>query len=222
MITDRDIAALCSGIYAYPGAVPVAWDVYDAGDDDNDIVFGLKKIEGVWVVVFRGSVTVDDWLRDAQALSIWNADLQAHVHPGFNAGMKAAWAKIKTIIGSDPFIIAGHSLGAARAAICTAYAITDGLIPLARIVFGEPKSGFADLAAIVAKAPGRSYENVAAVGHGHDLIPDMPLTLRLQPYTRDGELILLPVTPPDYDGFDEFRFHHMPIYAGACPSTLIH
>jgi hypothetical protein len=220
MITDQHAAALCSGIYNLPGSVPVEWDNYDAGADDG-VTWALKKIDGVWLLVFRGSVTLDDWLCDLQAFSRWSPDLQAHVHPGFNRSIHGVWNDAKAIIGADPWIVTGHSLGAARAANAAAYAIVDGKPPLARIVFGEPKSGFADMCAIVAKATGRSYMNQAADGHGHDLVTDVPFTLTFQPYTRASEVVPLDVTPPPYDGIDHFRFHHIELYLSATPPTLI-
>jgi len=46
VITDRDIAALCAGIYAYPGAAPVVWDYFDQGDDDG-VCWALKRVEPI-------------------------------------------------------------------------------------------------------------------------------------------------------------------------------
>lgn len=216
MITDRDVAALCNGIYAYPGDAPIAWDHYDDGADDG-VVWALKKVEGVWILVFRGSVTIPDWLRDVEAIAVWNADLRAHVHPGFNANVKKALQEAFAIIGQDPWIATGHSLGAARADNATAYGIVLGHAPLACIVFGEPKPGFADFAALVNRVPRRSYQN--RDDKGHDIVPDVPVTFLVEPYVHPSEPIAVSAPPPDYDGFDEAEYHHMPLYLQATPAT---
>ncbi len=55
-ITDKDVADLCVGIYAYPGSPPVTWDRFDDGDDSDQICWSVKVVDGCDVVVFRGSV----------------------------------------------------------------------------------------------------------------------------------------------------------------------
>lgn len=220
MITDRDIAALCAGIYAYPGAAPVAWDHFDDGARSG-VCWGLKKIDGVWCLIFRGSVTGRDWWLDAEIIAIFNALFKAHIHPGFHAGIDAVWVIIKAIIGNDRWIAAGHSLGAGRAANVTALGILDGHPPLARIVFGEPKPGWQDFADLYGHAPGRSYRNVlASPGIGHDPVTDEPRSNLIEPYRRATALIDLTVAPDPADS-GEFVLHHIPLYASACPSTTI-
>ena len=56
-MTDKDVADLCVGIYAYPGVPPVAWDRLDDGEDGDQICWGVKVVDGGDVVVFRGSTT---------------------------------------------------------------------------------------------------------------------------------------------------------------------
>jgi hypothetical protein len=84
MVTEHDIAALCLGIY--PGQPPIEWDEVELPDDG--IAFGLESFDTVTAVIFRGSVTLADWLRDGETA----ADPLEHgglgpVHPGFFAGL---------------------------------------------------------------------------------------------------------------------------------------
>lgn len=218
MITDKDLAMLCLGIYGRPSSPPISWDYYDNGAGFG-VCWGLKKTQGVSILVCRGSVTVPDWIRDVEAIAEWHADLGAHVHPGFNRGTAAVWLIARKIIRSDPWLVIGHSLGAAEADNITAYGILDGNPPAARVVFGEPKPGFANFAALVAKAPGRSYRNKD--DNGHDIVTDVPVSFFAEPYERATPLIDIVASPPPYDGIDEFRYHHMELYAAAVPATPI-
>src|SRR4029077_2589896 len=65
MVTEHDIAALCLGIY--PGQPPIEWDEVELPDDG--IAFGLKSFDTVTAVIFRGSVTLADWLRDGETVA---------------------------------------------------------------------------------------------------------------------------------------------------------
>src|SRR4051794_1302223 len=149
--TDEEIVALCAAVY--DGAQ--AFDHFDAGEDDG-ICWAIKRLDACDVVVFRGSITFQDWIRDFRAAPVRTRI--GHVHAGFHTGMEHAWTDIRPLL-QQPAIITGHSLGAGRAAILTGLMVIDRLPPIARVVFGEPKPGFLDLAALIASVPGRSYRN---------------------------------------------------------------
>ena len=51
----KTASLLCRATYAYPGDVPTSWDYWDAGADDG-VVWGIKKVGGVWYAAMRGSV----------------------------------------------------------------------------------------------------------------------------------------------------------------------
>ena len=145
MPSDAAIVALCAEIYR-PSAIAGSFDHYDAGMDDG-ICWALKRLDGFDVVIFRGSVTLWDWLRDFRALA--TPSRIGHVHNGFHAGMEHMWADLKPLL-SQPTIVAGHSLGAARADVLAALMTVDGVPPVARVVFGEPKPGLLDFARLIA------------------------------------------------------------------------
>jgi hypothetical protein len=60
-------------------------------------VYGLKKLDGCDVVVFRGSITLQDWLCDLFVLPlpalIPELTRIGHVHAGFFLGMEKAWGE---------------------------------------------------------------------------------------------------------------------------------
>jgi surfactin synthase thioesterase subunit len=104
-----------------------------------------------------------------------------HVHSGFYAGMEHMWADLKPML-SQPAIITGHSLGAARADVLTALMTVDSVLPVARVVFGEPKPGLLDLAKLITGIPGRSYRN--GDDTHHDLITDVPFSFPPEQYVH--------------------------------------
>ena len=113
MITNALAVSLCSLIYKTVSAVDGVWDHFDIGLDDG-VCWALKKISGHDVIVFRGSITPHDWFEDLMAIPI--PTKIGSVHAGFYAGMERVWSEVRPLI-TQPVIITGHSLGAARAAI---------------------------------------------------------------------------------------------------------
>jgi hypothetical protein len=119
-----DCARLCRGLYAYPDDTPIAWD---ERKDTADIAWAVKLEGKTAYVVFRGSYTLLDWLRDLVgfAPSVPHATF-GPMWGGFLIGMEYAWAEIKPLIaGADEVAFTGHSLGAARASIAAGYALQD-------------------------------------------------------------------------------------------------
>ena len=211
-MTFRDLATLQLGIY---GAVPVQWDHYQDGATDNDVVLGIKRLDGVDVVVLRGSATLRDWMRDFNAFASPVAhDRLGPVHPGFLLGMEQA-AQFVQANAAGPFIVVGHSLGAARSAIMTALLLDAGAKVLARVCWGEPKPGFQPLAALVGKVLNFSYRN--GNDQHHDLVTDVPLTFPPEEYCHAAPLIQVCTEPPANDPWGPLRYHHMELYSAAMP-----
>jgi lipase (class 3) len=220
MITDHDIAALCAAIYAPPGQLPAAWDQLELPADG--IAFGIKDLGAAVALVFRGSVTVADWLCDAETV----ADPFEHaglgpVHPGFFAGLPELWMRLKQTLTAKPCIVAGHSLGAGRASLFTGLMVLDGHTPLRRLCFGEPRPGFPKAASIVAAANGRSYRN--GNGRAHDLVTDVPFTTFIEDYVHPTPLAPVCAPPSDADVQRDalFAWHSMTLYASVTPALTI-
>src|SRR5216684_6251424 len=132
--SDALIASYCGMIYK-PTAIISGFDHFDAGLDDG-VCWAMKKLDGFDVVVFRGSITLQDWVADVRALAV--PTRIGHVHVGFFSGMEHVWSEAQPLI-SQPVIVTGHSLGAARAGVMCALMAADGAPPAERVVFGEPK-----------------------------------------------------------------------------------
>lgn len=211
--THAVIAGLCLGIYRYTDCPPVAFDVFDDGADDG-VCWALKKLPDVDVVVLRGSTTPHDWTDDFTALPI--PTRVGMVHAGFHDGLEHMWADVRPHL-TQPVIVTGHSLGAARASILTALMIKDGVPPRSRVVFGEPRPGLASHADIVGRCPGWSYCN--GYGGHHDLVTDVPFPLPGCEFTRASPLIPLSEPPAPGDPWGIFAFHHMQLYAAALCGT---
>ena len=173
-------------------------------------------------LIFRGSATLQDWLRNAEAI----ADPSAHqglgpVHPGFFAGLPELWTRLKPRLTQKPCIVAGHSLGAARASLFTGLMVLDGKPPVRRLCFGEPRPGFPQAAGIIANVRSRSYRN--ANGRAHDLVTDVPFTSWIEDYVHPTPLIPICAPPSDADVQRDifFAWHAMRLYASATPDIPI-
>lgn len=218
MITDHDIAALCADIYS--SEPQAAWTERVLPDDG--VAYGIKDFGTAVALVFRGSATLTDWLRDAEAV----ADPLDHgelgpVHPGFFDGLQDLWTKLKPELTRKPCIIAGHSLGAARASLFVGLMVIDNHPPLRRVCFGEPRPGFPQAGGIIAKVKGRSYCN--GNGRAHDLVTDVPFTTWIEDYVHPTPLVPICDTPTDAEVRQDFLFawHSMTLYAEATPPVVI-
>jgi hypothetical protein len=142
------------------------------------------------------------------------------IHQGFGLGMDRCWARIKAQT-KGPWIVGGHSLGAGRADVLTGLMVEDGCPPLARVVFGEPKPGFKRLADYISGIPGRSYRN--GNPQHHDLVTDVPLTFPPEEYVHPTPLIEVDCEPDAavVERWGAFRYHHMPLYAGALAKGIL-
>jgi Lipase (class 3) len=215
-ITDKDIADLCVGIYKYPDSPPVTWDRFDDGDDSDQICWGVKVIDGCDVLVFRGSATFEDWRRDFDAwANPFGHSKIGPVHPGFLLGLTQVLDEYRHA-ASGKLLVTGHSLGAARASILCGLAIVAGIVPVGRVVFGEPRPGFQPLADLISSIKeSRSYRNGKFGTFEHDFVTDVPYRIGPLQYVHPTPLIDVSALPPPADEWGVFAYHHMPLYAQA-------
>jgi Lipase (class 3) len=218
MVTEQDIAKLCLAIYEEQQTID--WDQIELPPDG--IAFGIKNFDAATAVVFRGSVTAIDWLRDSESI----ADPLEHdglgpVHPGFFQGLSELWDRLKPALASKHYIIAGHSLGAARASLFTGLMVLDKRPPVRRLCFGEPRPGFPQAATIIATARVRSFCN--GNGRAHDLVTDVPFTTWIEDYVHPTPLIPVCAPPTDDDVRRDilFAWHAMMLYASVTPPVPI-
>lgn len=206
MIGDQTLADLCLASYD-PGA---RWDWLLAAP----VFVAISRQPGCDVVVFRGSITLDDWIRDVAAVP----ELTGHptlgpVHAGFYRDMETTAAVIDDELRPDIEVaITGHSLGAARAAI---YAGLSRIHPARLVLFGAPRPGFQRLADALKEISATSYRNATA--EGRDRVTDLPLAFPPElPWTPAVRLTDVHA-PPDPADASPFRWHHMPLYRKGLP-----
>ncbi len=213
MMKDVEIAALCNGIYG----IEQQWDHFDPGNDGDGVCWGVKRDNDSVAVVFRGSLVLLDWLRDLNSVANpFHHDDIGPVHPGFLSGMRTVERELMTLVSkTDSIILAGHSLGAARATVLAALLVTDGWKPTARVVFGEPKPGFSQLVDLLSSVPGRSYRN--GDGFFHDVVTDLPFSFPPEEYVHPTETVMVNGVPEGglFSKMGIFAYHHMPLYLKA-------
>ncbi len=215
-ITDTDIAELCVGIYAYPGSPPVTWDRFDDGEDSDQICWGIKVVDGCDVLVFRGSTTFEDWRRDFDAwANPFGHSKIGPVHPGFLLGLAQVLDEYRHA-ARGKLLVTGHSLGAGRASILCGLAIAGGIVPVGRVVFGEPRPGFKPLGDLISSIKeSRSYRNGKFDAFEHDFVTDVPYRIGPLQYVHPTPLIDVSALPPPNDEWGIFSYHHMQLYAQA-------
>lgn len=209
--TDLQICDYLIRLYAWQGE-PGVWDYADLGQGANGICWAVKGDADEDLVLFRGSVTLLDWLRDFYAVPLPFAHPAfGDVHPGFYIGMPEVWRQIRAITRPQRNI-AGHSLGGGRACMCTALAIQDGEPPIRRVVFGCPKPGYSAFARFIDSVPAASYRNGDA--KSIDEVTAVPLTLPIFPYRHPGGLVDVSAPPaPDLSpDWGPLNWHHLPLY----------
>jgi Lipase (class 3) len=208
--SDAALASLCALIYK-PAAIVDSFDHFDAGLDDG-VCWAFKRLDGFDVIVFRGSVTLQDWIADFRAMAM--PTRIGHVHLGFHAGMENVWVEARPYL-TQPVIVTGHSLGAARADVLCGLMVADGKPPIARVVFGEPKPGLMDFALHIENVPGRSYRN--GDGQHHDLVADVPFSFPPLQYVHPTPIIPVCCPPQgdDFASWGAFAYHHIELYETA-------
>lgn len=200
MLTDADCVRLCSAIYN-----PVSkWDRYFDGTAPDGICAGVKLGIESDVVVFRGSITQEDWFRDLKAKPYPHPVLGG-VEFGFMEGLDEFFSQVTKFLGQRT-IICGHSLGAARALLFGALLTAAGRAPTAIVTFGSPLPGFIQLAQILKTVPIHSYKN------RYDPVTCVPFPIYPDyPYMHPRGFINLNVKPPLED-FSVFADHHINLY----------
>lgn len=207
MIADIDCVQACADLYQ-GGA---GFDALIEPDADDGVCVGLRRRGDDDLVVFRGSTTIEDWARDFLALphACARHPQLGDVHAGFMLGMDDAFARLLPLLRSS-VRVTGHSLGAARATLFCGLLAAAGRPPVARVVFGEPRSGCASLTTILAGVRGRSYRSAGA--GRHDLITDVPTE---PPFSRVSPPTDIFAAPPPGDPWGIFAYHHIQLYQAA-------
>lgn len=198
--TDTQVVDLMRRLYA-----PQMGDFDHVSDPEQDqgICWGLKHFDDVDVLLFRGSITKEDWFRNilsemGRSFSVLGlGDLPY----GFSMGLDAAMAVWKPMVKA-PLIIGGHSLGGARAKESAGMAV-QSYVDVKRIVTcGCPRAGTKILSDKIDGIPHNDYRNL------DDPVWDVPTD---PPWNLSRNLVSLS-EPPNPGDISIFRDHHIELY----------
>ena len=164
MITALQCVETCQALYS--------GSAFDRLFTFDSVVVGVQFMpDNQDLVVFRGSVTPEDWLRDADAVPSWD-DTLGYCHAGFLEGVHDVYQEIVGAVRPGASVtFTGHSLGGARARLVAALFAANALPVAQLVVFGSPRPAFRKVSDIINK-PGAmkhsSYRN------RQDVVPTMP------------------------------------------------
>lgn len=200
--TNMDVVNLIAS--SYEPSMNSQWTVLYKENKTAGIHAGLKQVGNVSVVIFRGSVTPEDWMRDLVSELFGFIDNFGSLGPlplGFLQGMSTAWHKIVPYLQSS-VIVGGHSLGAAHAAIFSGMLMASRRKILQTVLCGCPRPGMRTLKELLAKTDILNIRNL------EDFVTDAPSS---PPYEQvrfftevDGG--------QGSDPLDPFRMHHIQFY----------
>lgn len=212
MLTTTAICDLYANLYTSLSVPAGTWDHVIPVDG---AYAAIKRIDNIDYVMFRGSVTLIDWIEDFDDCALPFADsILGGVHPGARLGALAIKDQIDSLVG-DHVVFVGHSLGALHAAVAAGYRVAAGKPLDAVILFGEPRPGGPKLSALLANTFTQSFRNADA--GGHDIITDVARALPpLLPYQHIKDPLTDVCGAPDpHDPWLAFRYHHFGLYCKA-------
>lgn len=182
MQDDVGIVQLCQAIYT---PASEGWDKLWSGEVGG-IYAGIKDN----ALIFRGSITKEDWFRDLLVLPHYplNHPQLGLVHTGFYEGMDEFFEEASKFLGPNP-VIGGHSLGAARAWLFAGRLISEGSHPGRIVVCGSPKPGCGQLRNLLAPYSKASFKN------RYDPVTVLPIPLPDFPCIDMADFTMLNIIP---------------------------
>lgn len=208
MLTDHELCNLLQE--QYDGIA----GVFDIAETLAGVTYGVKFYPDCTVVAFEGSHNLPDWISNFAAVMMQVPDF-AGVEQGFYSGLPEVFTSVAPKVDKSKRVyVTGHSRGAAHAHIFAAIMIKQGY-QVEVVAFGSPRPGDAQLAAILAKAPNRSYRNYHDFDE-QDYVCDVPFDITLvAPFKHPGKQIVVDVAPHPDDPWLILSRHHLFLYAKA-------
>ena len=199
-ITPLYLAQQCAQLYTSADGWAHYWQT-------DDVVLAHAALDdGTDLIVLRGSMTTEDWIRDATAVPVWHSGL-GFCHGGFLAGMDDVFSEVRYVVDKK-VIITGHSLGGARARILAGMFAYNALPVDTLCVFGSPKPAFVNLARIIQKS------GMTHISHRNrnDIVPTVPLDIPpFFDFVHTEDWITLNAEPAETD-MEPLRDHHIALY----------
>ena len=208
-LTDLDAARAVADLYDPAiGTDPSKWLHLDAGGDDDRVYWALRDLGPALGLLYRGSILGVDWERDFEAYPYQDPDLGL-VHGGMFQGMRKSVEEAHALIAGRPYLVAGHSLGAARALLAAALLKQSGFAADLVVALAPPKPGCAALGKAL-----DGIEDIFSFVNGLDPVPHLPASLPSWPYSQPRSLISVRKHP--YEGFPLLsRWHASVLYREA-------
>lgn len=166
------------------GFVPT-YVIYDSKTDTQGYIGYLPSDKSIYVV-FRGSISLENWITDLDAIKTPYTsypECNCQVHKGFYASeqtvINSVITEVKRLQGLKagyPVKVTGHSLGGALAQLTSMDLLKAG-IPNSVINFGQPRTGDKAYATFATgKVP------TWRVTHNKDMVPHLPVTTGMEYY----------------------------------------
>jgi hypothetical protein len=198
-MTPRDLAILCQQIYTpQPGQ-------FDSVVDISDVCAGIKMIDGINVIAFRGSANITDWIHDLEALPGF-IPMVGTVHTGMYCGIPEMFDNLSLRAGEE-VVLTGHSLGGAHAAYIARLCLLRGIQVSRLYLFEPPRCGYQDLHDGL-----RNITELKAWRNGIDPVTDVPITLEDFPWVQ-FPLIHIVQPPGGWDDLDPVAWHSIKLVA---------
>lgn len=204
MLSDHDIAILCSDIYSQPST-------FDKIIEIAKIYLGVKEYDDCVAIVARGSYTLLDWIRDLEAIALIATTDIGLVPFGFYNGIPAALTSINLLGITKPIVMGGHSLGAAHIAQLGGIMLAKGLKLFKTRLMGCPTPGGEKLRYIWSGSDIVSYRNLS------DPVTMVPVLPSLRPVC---DFTLVSEEPSKPDPWGVFSDHHIQYYCAGISKLL--
>ena len=157
------LAQLCADIYDKPTSFDL---IYDAGG----VYCGLLRQSGQDIFVFRGSVTIEEWIDDIECIPHLDPYL-GFVHRGMFSGILDFYSWAISVVRPDcKSSFVGHSLGGAHARFAAGLFAYNCFATDFLMTFGSPKCAHDQLKWII-EASGIEHTSFR---HGYDVVPTLP------------------------------------------------
>jgi hypothetical protein len=196
MLSDLDLYKICHGTYE----TGFQWDHLFQGSGDGDVYVGLKATGGYNVVAFRGSTTPEDWAKNFISVPAFESGL-GWVDVGFADGLGEVVRNLLPFLSQGPWLLTGHSRGAAQALQFGARMALLGYRPQGVMVLAPPRTGRQGLKDIYRTIPVRAYCNK------NDPVPMVPPW-----FEHPCDLIHIDQEPPKNDPWGPIAPHHSELY----------